>query len=166
MTPRLCCWIGAVTAFGDLETTGLVAGVETKLRFGTAGAATFCLEARRAVRANDLEAIVQYAIASGGVEIWRKVQWSIGESNSSCKVWGNFWSRLPQAYGPCSGDLVGLSALAEGPASFLGVSDYRPSIVSWTIISALRDKARASKTSMGVNSYHPEIPREQRRVPK
>ena len=58
LTPRVCCCIGATTALVDLETAGRLAGAETKLRFGTAGAATFCFEARRAVRANDLDAII------------------------------------------------------------------------------------------------------------
>lgn len=40
-----------------LARAGRVTGAETKLRFGTAGAATFCLVARRAVRAKDLEAM-------------------------------------------------------------------------------------------------------------
>ena len=51
--------MGAATALVDLETTGRLAGAETKLRFGTAGAATFCFEARRAVRAKDLDAILR-----------------------------------------------------------------------------------------------------------
>ena len=42
----------------DLERAGRVTGTETKLRFATAGAAIFCLEALRAVLARVLEAIL------------------------------------------------------------------------------------------------------------
>ena len=50
--------MGATVALLVCATTGLVAlGAETKLRFGTAGAATFCFEARRAVLAKDLDAM-------------------------------------------------------------------------------------------------------------
>lgn len=58
LTPRVCCWTGATIALADLETAGRVTGAVMKLRFGMAGAATFCLEALRAVRANVFEAIL------------------------------------------------------------------------------------------------------------
>lgn len=44
-------------ALVDLERAGRVTGTETKVRFGIAGAASFCLEALRAVLARDLDAM-------------------------------------------------------------------------------------------------------------
>lgn len=49
-------------------TVGLTAGADTKLRLGTAGAAIFCLEAARRVRANCLD-----AIADGNC-VWKELR--------------------------------------------------------------------------------------------
>ena len=65
-TPRVCCWIGATTALVDRETTGLLTDAEMKLRFGTAGAATPCFEALRAVLAKVFEAM--FAMIYGDLE--------------------------------------------------------------------------------------------------
>jgi len=140
LTPRVCCWMGAATALVDRDTTGRLAGAETKLRFGTAGAATFCFEARRAVRANDLDAILCGEQDNGKQRFVGSYNGVRVSQNSSCEAWGNFWSRgLPDASklpGPAATGLVGLAArrcTARVQPRFLALgtnSDHRPICLS------------------------------------